>query len=328
MRRNDDDGEETPRVSIATTTRRNAVRGALAVAIGGLVSATTPAALATTGEDLLDLRRTEEAKSRERIEKLYEELRAEEAKAIELRYMKEGEAQAELNRLREESESKSREQVLAGKTLCVTPFGIDIVGITEFVALAGAVASGLSVNQKKQEIEALNDKLRKINASLMSKDRGVRSEVPVGGGALEGDALMASTASMDDFDSLSDDAKELKMNLRAGRQNLRDKASQDALISFKKALMLARVVGDKVSERRAIRGLGAAKRQMGDRLGAIEDLKQVLTVSQELNDDTGDMDALGAIADLYTELGDLENAGRYYDLYLNQINDETVELED
>jgi tetratricopeptide (TPR) repeat protein len=92
--------------------------------------------------------------------------------------------------------------------------------------------------------------------------------------------------------------------------------------------MLARVVGDKVSERRAIRGLGAAKRQMGDRLGAIEDLKQVLSVSQELNDDTGDMDALGAIADLYTELGDLENAGRYYDLYLNQINDETVELED
>jgi hypothetical protein len=74
VRRNDDDGEETPRVSIATTTRRNAVRGALAVAIGGLVSATTPAALATTGEDLLDLRRTEEAKSRERIEKLYEEL--------------------------------------------------------------------------------------------------------------------------------------------------------------------------------------------------------------------------------------------------------------
>jgi hypothetical protein len=95
-----------------------------------------------------------------------------------MRYMKEGEAQAELNRLREESESKSREQVLAGKTLCVTPFGIDIVGITEFVALAGAVASGLSVNQKKEEIEALNDKLRKINASLMSKDRGARSEVP------------------------------------------------------------------------------------------------------------------------------------------------------
>ena len=153
MRRGDDDGEETPRVSTTTTTRRNAVRGALAIAIGGLVSATTPAAMATTGEDLLDLRRTEEAKSRERIEKLYEELRAEEAKAIEMRYMKEGEAQAELNRLREESESKSREQVLAGKTLCVTPFGIDIVGITEFVALAGAIASGLSVNQKKEEIE-------------------------------------------------------------------------------------------------------------------------------------------------------------------------------
>ena len=32
------------------------------------------------------------------------------------------------------------------------------------------------------------------------------------------------------------------------------------------------------------------------------------------------MEALGAIADIYTELGDLENAGRYYDMYLNQID--------
>ena len=92
--------------------------------------------------------------------------------------------------------------------------------------------------------------------------------------------------------------------------------------------MLARVTGDLVSVRRATRGLGAAKRQLGDRVGAIADLKEVLNISQQLDDNTGDMDALGAIADLYTELGDLENAGRYYDLYLNQINDETVEIED
>jgi len=36
------------------------------------------------------------------------------------------------------------------------------------------------------------------------------------------------------------------------------------------------------------------------------------------------MDALGTIADMYTEIGDLENAGRYYDLYLAALNDEVA----
>ena len=31
---------------------------------------------------------------------------------------------------------------------------------------------------------------------------------------------------------------------------------------------------------------------------------------------------LGAIADIYTELGDLENAGKYYDMYLDALNKE------
>lgn len=36
--------------------------------------------------------------------------------------------------------------MLAGKTLCVTSFGIDIVGIIEFVVLVGVVVSGIFVN--------------------------------------------------------------------------------------------------------------------------------------------------------------------------------------
>ena len=84
--------------------------------------------------------------------------------------------------------------------------------------------------------------------------------------------------------------------------------------------MLARVVGDLVYLRRATRGLGASKRLIGDRQGAIEEFQQVLTISQQLEDTTGDMEVLGAIADIYTELGDLRTRGRYYDMYLNQID--------
>ena len=150
-------------------------------------------------------------------------------------------------------------------------------------------------------------------------------EAARGGAATSAAATMSS---VDDWDTLSEDMKELKLALREGRKLLRADEFAAALNAFKKSLMLARVTGDLVSVRRATRGLGAAKRQLGDRVGAIADLKEVLNISQQLDDNTGDMDALGAIADLYTELGDLENAGRYYDLYLNQINDETVEIED
>ena len=216
---------------------------------------------------------------------------------------------------------------MEGKTLCVTPFGIDVVGITEAMALVGAVASGISANQKKEEIVQLNEKLRKINQGLMATSRP-KGEVVATNGVVAVVDEPAVGASVDDWDSLSDDMKELKLNLRQGRKDLRNEDAQSAMNSFKKAIMLSRVVGDLVSLRRATRGLGAAKRMMGDRQGAIAALKDVLTISTELMDSTGDMDALGAIADLYAELGDLENAGRYYDLYLNQMNDETVDIED
>ena len=48
-----------------------------------------------------------EAKAAERIDTFYRGLREEEAKAIELRRLREGEAQGELDRLREQEEAKS-----------------------------------------------------------------------------------------------------------------------------------------------------------------------------------------------------------------------------
>jgi len=49
-----------------------------------------------------------------------------------------------------------------GATLCVTPFGVDIVGITELVALVGALVGGITARQRKAELERLNEQLRKV----------------------------------------------------------------------------------------------------------------------------------------------------------------------
>lgn len=58
----------------------------------------------------------------------------------------------------------------AGK-LCATPFGVDIVGITEFIALVGALVGGVTARQRKEELERLNEQLRKINLSLRQQAR-------------------------------------------------------------------------------------------------------------------------------------------------------------
>jgi len=93
----------------------------------------------------------------------------EEEKLYRLRQEKEGEARKLLLEEREKLEEESR-QTMMGK-LCATPFGIDVVGITEFVALVGALVGGIAARQRKEELERLNEQLRKINMSLRQQAR-------------------------------------------------------------------------------------------------------------------------------------------------------------
>lgn len=61
--------------------------------------------------------------------------------------------------------------VQAPGKLCATPYGVDIVGITEFILLVGAFVGGAVARQRKQEMEKLNDQLRTINISLRQQAR-------------------------------------------------------------------------------------------------------------------------------------------------------------
>lgn len=65
---------------------------------------------------------------------------AEEEQLFRLRQQFEAEARDELNRAKEVYEEEAR---LSQKDmLCATPFGVDVVGITEFIALTGALVGG------------------------------------------------------------------------------------------------------------------------------------------------------------------------------------------
>ena len=321
--------------------------------------------------DLESRRAAEEAASYARIRKLEREIVAEENRIRAGEMKKVTAVNDELARVREQEmkkvdminaeadsfkaqqeriEANSRDAVAKGKALCVTPSGVDIVGITEFLALIGASASGIRARRQKVEVDELNEKLRAINQSLTTRSK----RNPAGMGAALGytGAQMAETpvdspmsASMDEAatkdggasnagkkvsDDSTDDSEydETRVNLKKGRKFLRAKSYQEAISSFEKALALSRMNGDRMKMRRAVRGLGATKKAMGDLSEAIKCMKEVLEISEAMKDYTGDMDAVGSIADIYTELGDLENAGKYYDMYLNMINDASVDYDD
>lgn len=331
-------------------------------------------------------REEEEAASYARIRKLEEEIIAEENRIRAGEMKKVTAVNDELARVREQEmkkvdilnaeadsfkaqqeriEANSRDAVARGEALCVTPSGVDIVGITELLALIGATASGIRARQQKIIVDELNEKLRAINQSLTNRSK----RNPTGMGASLGyvGAQMAGTpvdspmsASMSELasgikdeaaikndgddaskggkktdfavgpeDSMDDsEYDETRVNLKKGRQLLREKSYQEAISSFEKALALSRMNGDQIKMRRAVRGLGATKKAMGELSDAIKYMEEVLDISKAIKDYTGDMDAVGSIADMYTELGDLEKAGEYYDMYLSKIKDASVDYDD
>lgn len=280
----------------------------------------------------------------------------------------ESRAKAAIAKARAEGEREAVRSLAMGKTLCATPYGVDIVGISTSILAIGALVGGLSARARKAELEKVNEKLRAVNQQLRQQTRkGMSPSVntlyapgltyapqgrSTGSGTLKNNAVTFLTeeeaqeaeeehgVSEDKNGSSTSTSKynpgasvdlepagpvcdlEVPAALRHGKRSLREGKGGEALAYFNKALMLTRQQGDKIQERRASRGVAAAKRLQGDLKGAISYHHRVLELSQEMQDFTGDSDALGTIADLYTELGDLETAGEYYDKYLSVLGKE------
>jgi len=132
------------------------------------------------------------------------------------------------------------------------------------------------------------------------------------------EAPQSAVVSLDD-EEVSAELRACVSALREGKRLLKERQGPAAMVRFEKALMLAEALGDKVHEKRAVRGLAAAARLNGDRRGAIGHLRRVLALSDEAGEHVGDADACGNIADLYTELGQFERAAEFYDRYISRM---------
>ncbi|GAQ86654.1 flourescent in blue light protein [Klebsormidium nitens] len=215
-------------------------------------------------------------------------------------------------------------------------FGIDanantvvlVASVLEAVALIGAVVGGVSARNRKEETDRLNQQLRQINLQLRRQAR-VESYAPglsyAPVSVVSGNALVADPAPVN---GVSHEQADLLKRLKTGKKWLREQRPALALEEFKIALALARQSQDANCEKKAARGLGASCQRLGRYKEAIGYHEIVLKTSERAGDTSGDSEAYGAIADCYTELGDLEKAGKYYDQYISRLQTtESVDLD-
>ncbi|XP_055832782.1 protein FLUORESCENT IN BLUE LIGHT, chloroplastic-like isoform X2 [Solanum dulcamara] len=180
------------------------------------------------------------------------------------------------------------------------------------VALIGATVGGLVARQRKAELQRLNEQLRQINAALRRQAKIESyapnlSYAPAGGRVAESEVIVDPKK------------EELISRLKNGKKFLRNQAPDKAQLEFKTALDLAQNLKEPLKEKKAARGLGASLQRQGKYREAIKYHSLVLELSARHGEDSGSTEAYGAIADCYTELGDLEQAAKYYDQYIARL---------
>lgn len=183
------------------------------------------------------------------------------------------------------------------------------------IAMVGATVGGLLARQRRGELARLNDQLRQINAALRRQAK-IESYAPALSYAPVGSKIPESEVIVDP------QKQRLIAYLRTGKNYLRNQAPDKAFPEFKAALDLARSLGDHVEEKKAARGLGASLQRQGKYKEAINYHSMVLNISKVTGEDAGVTEAYGAIADCYTELGELEKAGKFYDKYIARLENE------
>ncbi|CAI9782404.1 unnamed protein product [Fraxinus pennsylvanica] len=195
---------------------------------------------------------------------------------------------------------------------CVAENSVFSMPLLLFVSLIGATVGGLLARQRRGEMERLNEQLRQINAALRRQAKiesyaPSLSYAPVSGRIAENEVIVDSRK------------QDLISSLKNGKNFLRNQDPERAFSVFKAALELAQNLKDPIEEKKAARGLGASLQRQGKYREAIKYHSLVLEISQREGEESGNTEAYGAIADCYTELGDLERAAKYYDQYIARL---------
>jgi hypothetical protein len=195
------------------------------------------------------------------------------------------------------------------------------------VGFVGSVVGGNEARKKGEEVKALNQSLLKVNAELRKEMReaGIGPDVPIQTQRFIKKAPGSST-----------DEEEIQVDgvittLKRGKRLLSAGDHEAALAEFDDALRAILGTPDVFQEewkarRKAQRGRGAALERMGRFPEALAAMENVLALSVDHDDHAGQTDALGVIADIYTDMDLLEEAASYYDRYFTSLQEEDARV--
>ena len=157
------------------------------------------------------------------------------------------------------------------------------------VALIGASFNGRLARVRRLEIAEINAKLRAMMAKAEAqaeRSRGVDESEDEDGSASE--------------------------KLAEGKRALASGDFEAAVVAFDDARRIAREIGSKAAELSAYKGVARALIEAGQIRAAAGELVDATGLAVE----QGDSSVYGMLGDCYTDLAELGEAGRYYDLCL------------
>ena len=208
---------------------------------------------------------------------------------------------------------------------------VEWVVIGQTIGFVGSLIGGWYAADRKKEVESLNVRLVAVNKQLREQARVAQA------GAYSPDAAAVAASNGNGgskkapnpgnalvADDSSPAAQEIIVTLRTGKSALKTRDGAAARPHFERALALCRdpACGLETpwkAERKALRGLGASAQLLKQYDAALGYMMEVLAISEKHGDSTGQADAIGVIADIHTEAGDLEKAGEWYDRYISAM---------
>lgn len=191
------------------------------------------------------------------------------------------------------------------------------------IGFVGSLVGGNEARKKGEEVAKLNASLLKVNAELRREMReaGMGPYVPIPAQRFiekgPGQSTDEEIAAVDG----------IIVKLKTAKRHLKEKANDMALSEFDEALKEINANEGALAEawkarRKAHRGRGAALERLGRYGEALEAMQTVLSLSVDHDDHSGETDALGVIADIYTDMDQLEIASEYYDRYFQSLQEE------
>mmetsp|Transcript_9174 Transcript_9174/g.22117 ORF Transcript_9174/g.22117 Transcript_9174/m.22117 type:complete len:316 (-) Transcript_9174:160-1107(-) len=208
----------------------------------------------------------------------------------------------------------------APTSLFSSPGATAAIILLQAVGLVGAFVTGTLARRRRKEVEKINAQLRQINARLreQSFDEAIPSTEDMMRieeyreslkASVEGGSVHQST----ELDQKEEHRRQLLSSLTEARELLEAKQFVRAEAVLQPALGLARQERIGPAARAVLRLLARAYAGMEMFREAVGCLEQSLAVSIEMEEFSGDADVFGEIADLHTQLGNLELAAEYYD---------------